>query len=124
MTIAQTATAAAADLRQMAPRARQRTLDADDIEHAVRLHLKHAQKVARNDPTRVTMTVLRGGFVPNSYRGRAECDEVTIIGLKAADLSVACSRVWAQSRSYGRGALLVVRSRLPDQSQGRIEHSE
>ena len=124
MTIAQTATAAAAELRQKAPRARQRTLDADDIANAINLHLKHAQKVAKGDPTRVTMTVLRGGFVPNSYRGRAECDEVTIIGLEPDGLSVACSRVWAQSRSYGRGALLVVRSRLPDQSQGRIEHSE
>lgn len=123
-TIAKAATEAASILRSSAPRARQRTLDADDIERAIRIHLRIARKVAKEDPERVTMTTLVGGFVPNSYKYRAECDEVSIIGTHAAHVVVRAGRGYAQSRPNGVGNALIVRSRLPEQARGRIEHAE
>jgi hypothetical protein len=124
MTIAETATRAAADLRSKAPRARSRTLDASEIERAIRKHLKIARRIAKLDPTRKVTTTLVGGHVVNSYKYRADTDLVCIEGVRAAGLTIHTSRCHAQRRPGGQGATLIVRSRLPEQSQGRIEHSE
>ena len=124
MTIAKTAAETERNLREMAPRARERTLEAGGIEYAIRTHLRYARRVAKVDPERITMTVLRGGYVPNSYKYRASCDEVWILGTSAKDLVVSYARAAAQRRPRGAGSTLIVRSRTKDESLGRIEHSE
>lgn len=116
-TIASIAAETAATLRETAPRARERTLDAADIEAAIRQHLK----AARREPTGNTVTTTaRGGYVPNGYKYRADCDVVDITGRRVGDLQVSAGRGWAQKRAYGAGDTVITRSRKPEQTQGRI----
>ncbi len=124
MTIAAHAAYAADALRSEAPRARCRCLDAEDIEHAIRAHLKAARAATRRDEGEWVVTVDRGGVVTNGYRGRAECDAVRITGTRVSDLEVTTTRGPAPRRPYGRGATLVVRCLRPGQPFGRVVHSE
>jgi len=120
-TIKTIAAAAANTLRERAPKARSRTLDADDIEHAVRTHLRLSRKAPEGSVVRTTLT---GGFVPNSYKYRADCDHVTIEGRKAASLTVLPQRAWAQKRSHGDGDTQITRYIADGQSVGTIAHKE
>jgi hypothetical protein len=122
-TIRHTAAAAASTLRAEAPRARSRTLVAEDIEDAIRAHLRIARRIARTEPTSIVVTRLCGGFVSNSYRYAATTDVVEITGTRAASIEVEGWREGAQSRSCGRGDELIIRVRKPGQVRGRIVHS-
>ena len=122
MTINKTAAFAHITLRTASPKARTRTLDADDIAQGIRDHLKHARRLAKTDPTRTVTTTLRGGYVPNGYRYAAESDDVRITGTRAADVVVVATRARAQSRAHGIGPELVTRSRGEGESMGRIEY--
>ena len=121
MSIATIAAAAAAALRSESPRAKSRTLDASEIEYAIRQHLRVARRLRRTDADRTVRTTLTGGHVPNSYRYRADADHVAIEGETARDLKIHTCRTYAQRRPNGDGSTLIVRSKTPEQEQGRIE---
>jgi hypothetical protein len=110
----------AASLRSEAPRARQRTLSADELEAAIRAHLRAARVARKRYPGRAVSTTVHGGFVPNSYRYAAESDEALIRGHRAADLVVTSERSWAPKRPHGEGNWLVHRAIEPGQSSGTI----
>ena len=120
MTIAQTAARTAATLRAEAPKAHTRTIDASDIEHAIKAHLKQARAAKRRDAGEVVRTTLRGGYVPNSYGYSADADRVTITGTTATALTIEARRERAQSRPSGSGSLLIIRCIKPGQTRGRI----
>ena len=124
MNISEKAVRAAKGLRASEPKARARILDAREIEHAIRVHLRVARRVAKRDPTREVITTLRGGFVANSYKYGARSDMVTLRGHTARDLRITTGRGRAQCRQQGVGDTLLVRSKTPEQVQGRIEHAE
>lgn len=120
MTIAKQAAEAHQALRADAPRATQRTLEAIEIEHAIREHLRHARSVGRTAPEDCVLTTLRGGFVANNYGYRASADTVYISGRLASSLVVRALRDNAQSRRNGWGETLIHRARKPGQTQGRV----
>jgi len=96
------ANAVASYLRSLAPRARSRIVDASDIEAA--LH-EHAATVAANPGVTVRTRVV-GGFVPNSYGYKADCDRFEVETDAQGRTTYAASRTWAESRAYGKGSLL------------------
>lgn len=120
MTITKQAAKAHQALRADAPRATQRTLDAVEIEHAIREHLRHARSVGRTAPEDRVLTTLRGGYVTNGYGYRASADTVYISGRLASSLVVRALRDNAQSRRNGWGETLIHRARKPGQVQGRV----
>lgn len=114
MTIAERAALAHQRLRRAAPRAKQRTLDANEIEFAIREHLRWARKIGRSAPEDRVITTLHGGFVPNSYRWRAEADTVEIEGRRAAELKINATRDRARNRPRGAGDTLIHRAIRPE----------
>jgi len=119
-TIAAHAEQAHRSLRLSSPRARQRTLEPDDIAEAILAHLRHVRRVARQAPEDRVTTTVRGGYVARSYGYRAEADEVVIVGDIAAELEITARRTYAQSRQRGIGDAVIHRARRPGQPQGRI----
>lgn len=117
-TIATIAAEAEADLVAARGRATTRTLDAAEIEDAIREHLRHARALAKSEPTTTVRTVLRGGYVLYGYR--ASADTVTITGARVDELAVDAQRAAAQSRPHGHGDRLIVRAVREGQRQGRI----
>ncbi len=109
MNTAQRATLAAAELRELAPRARVRTLTAPDIARAIRLHLAACRKARRDWPQATIKTTKVGGHVANSYMGAAHCDAVTITGQFAKDLTVTAERKYARKTYHATGPTLLVR---------------
>ena len=103
----------------------------------IRARREHEQQDHQNDRRRrgqhtprtraqgsVVRTTLTGGFVPNSYKYRADCDHVTIEGRKVASLTVLPQRAWAQKRSHGDGDTQITRYIADGQSVGTIAHKE
>lgn len=120
MNTAQRATLAAAELRELAPRARARTLTAPDIARAIRLHLQQCRLARKSHPDAKIITQILGGHVPSSYMGQAYCDAVSIVGAYSKSLVVTVDRKYAQQRSYGAGSTLLVRRKEPHHSKGAI----
>lgn len=92
--------------------ARTRLLTRDQIRCAV---VEHEAALQAHSAEGEVVTTLYAGFVPNSYRGAAKADKVT---LRGETWSV--SRTHAQKRAHGDGNNLIVRVRRPEQTQGRI----
>lgn len=86
-------------LRTLSPKARTRTVSADEIADAISAH---ETAVAAN-PGTVIRTRLVGGFVPNSYGHRADADRVEIETDAQGRTTWNVSRAWAESRAYGKG---------------------
>ena len=105
--------------REAHARSRTRTLDVEDtaaIVAAVKDVL--AQRTTADVGGQVRVV---GGFVPNSYRGNADSDYLTVdLDLAAGTYPVRGGRKAAQRRSGGRGSWLLGRLRKPGQSTGRI----
>jgi hypothetical protein len=117
------ATAILSQLAASRGRARTRTLDASDVNQAMAQHA--AVLAGANDDDVCAVTTLRGGFVPNSYGYRADCDEVRITSARKGPddawiTEAKAGRVQAQSRPAGRGDLCISRLARAGQSMGRI----
>lgn len=120
MTIKKHAEAAARALRAAAPGTHVRTLCADDVEWAIKAHLKQARAARRTHPEAVIITTENGGHVGKSYKYTAHTDHIEITGGYVGDLVITARRKHAQTRSRGEGATLIVRRRMPHQSMGAI----
>ena len=86
-------------LRALSPRARTRTVDIGDVVWAFE---EHARVVAAN-PDTIVRTRLVGGFVANSYVGKADSDRVEIETDAAGRTTYSVTRTWAEKRAYGKG---------------------
>ena len=94
-----TADTIAHDLRQNAPRARRRTLDASDIASAIAEH----RAVADANPGATVTTRVVGGYVPGSYGFRAECDRVEITTNPEGRTTYSVGRATCEVRPFGKG---------------------
>lgn len=105
-TVASTSLASAisAHIRSLSPRAKTRTVDADEIFEALEAH--DAALVA--NPGQHVRTRLVGGFVPNSYGHSADADRVEIDTAADGTTTFTASRAYAESRSFGKGDTLRV----------------
>lgn len=109
---------ALSELRVRTPRARQRTVTADDLRCL-------CERLAEVEPTPddVRLTArLHGGFVPGAYKGAAEADSVYVeVDLRTGDVTKASvGRGPAQRRPRGNGSHIVVRLAREGQSDGRV----
>ena len=109
---------ALSELRVRTPRARQRTVTADDLRCL-------CERIAEVEPTPddVRLTArLHGGFVPGSYKGAAEADSVYVeVDARTNTVTKATvTRGFAQRRPYGNGSHLVVRLVREGQTEGRV----
>ena len=86
-------------LRSLAPRARTRTVGVGDVEWAFN---EHATVVAAN-PDAIVRTRIVGGFVANSYVGKADSDRIEVETDAAGRTTYPVSRTWAEKRAYGKG---------------------
>lgn len=86
-------------LRALSPRARTRTVDIGDVVWSFE---KHAKVIAAN-PNTIVRTRLVGGFVANSYVGKADSDCVEIETDTAGRTTYSVTRTWAEKRAYGKG---------------------
>jgi len=86
-------------LRALSPRARTRIVDAGDIVWALE---EHARVIAAN-PDTIVRTRLVGGFVANSYVGKADADRIEVETDASGRTTYNVSRTWAEKRSYGKG---------------------
>lgn len=86
-------------LRALSPRARTRTVGIGDV---VRAFDEHARIIAAN-PNTIVRTRLVGGFVANSYMGKADADRVEIETDAAGRTTYSVTRTWAEKRAYGKG---------------------
>lgn len=86
-------------LRVLSPRARTRTVDVGDVVWALD---EHAKVIAAN-PNTIVRTRLVGGFVANSYEGKADADRVEIETDAAGRTTYSVTRTWAEKRAYGKG---------------------
>lgn len=86
-------------LRSLSPRARTRTVDVGDVVWAFE---EHAKVIAAN-PDTIVRTRLVGGFVANSYIGKADADRVEIETDASGRTTYSVSRTWAEKRAYGKG---------------------
>lgn len=103
-------------------RASQRTLDLDDIAAALAAHALLLGSSATDDDVEAR-TTLRGGFVPNGYKYRAESDEVRIVSRRVDGTwttTATASRARASSRSHGSGELCIHRLLRAGQVDGRV----
>lgn len=103
---------------------RPRALDEGDVEHALSL-LQRAVSTYHDGETAGWRVVLYGGFLPNSYKWRAETDVLVLYGergegdtvrITTADLT----RTVACKRSRGKGSLCVVHVLKVGQTTGRV----
>ena len=94
--------AVASHLRTVAPLARTRTLDADDIAAALS---EHAEIVAAN-PGATVRTRLIGGYVCNSYGYAGESDRFEVETDGQGRTTFHASRTYAEKRAHGRGDTL------------------
>ena len=101
MTHTDLATAIAAYLRTVAPRARQRTLDITDVVDAL---AEHAGAVAAN-PGVTVRTRVHGGYLPNAYKG-GESDRVQIDTDASGSTTYHVSRAPAEHTACARGDVL------------------
>ena len=109
---------ALSELRVRTPRARQRTVTADDL----RCLCERLMEVEPTpDDVRLTAR-LHGGFIPGSYKGTAEADSVYVeIDLRSNTVTKATvTRGFAQRRPHGNGAHLVMRLAREGQTDGRV----
>lgn len=120
MTIKRHAEAAARALRAAAPGTHARTLNAKDIEWAIRAHLKQARIARRTHPAAVVVTTENGGHIGKQYKYSAHTDHIEITGGYVRDLVIVARRKNAQIRSRGEGATRIIRRRMPHQSMGTI----
>ncbi len=86
-------------LRSLSPRARTRTVDVGDVVWAFE---EHAKVIAAN-PDTIVRTRLVGGFVANSYVGKADADRVEIETDANGRTTYSVTRTWAEKRAYGKG---------------------
>ena len=109
---------ALSELRVRTPRARQRTVTADDLRY---LCDRIASIEPQPDDVRLTAR-LHGGFVPGSYKGTAEADSVYVeVDVRTNTVVKAnVNRGFAQRRPHGNGAHIVVRLVREGQTDGRI----
>ena len=87
------------DLRQNAPRARRRTLDAAEIASAIAEH--HA--ITSANPGATVTTRIVGGYVPRSYAFRADCDRVEITTDPEGRMTYSVGRATCEVRPFGKG---------------------
>ena len=109
---------ALSELRVRAPRARQRTVTADDLRY---LCDRIASVEPQADDVRLTAR-LHGGFVPGSYKGTAEADSVYVeVDVRTNTVTKATvTRGFAQRRPHGNGSHLVMRLAREGQVDGRV----
>ena len=106
-----------ADLATLSPRRTERVLDRDDAAAAIDA-LKKARRIAPDaEAWAVTAT---GGHVANSYKYRAESDQIRIWVDCEGNVAASFQRGTAQSRPHGNGSWLISRAIMPGQTQGRI----
>ena len=106
------------ELRVRTPRARQRTVTADDL----RCLCERLMEVEPTpDDVRLTAR-LHGGFVPGSYKGTAEADSVYVeVDVRTNTVTKAnVTRGFAQRRPHGNGAHFIVRLVREGQVDGRV----
>lgn len=107
--------AALAALHEKTPRARTRRIERGDYV----AHLTRALSLAQSDDVCLKFAHV-GGFVPNSYGYRAECDRIEVtVGLTDGTAHVTAYRATAQSRPRGYGFNYSVRLLKDGQAQGR-----
>lgn len=109
---------ALSELRVRTPRARQRTVTADDLRCLCERLME-----AEPTPDDVRLTArLHGGFVPGSYKGTAEADSVYVeVDLRTTTVAKATvTRGFAQRRPHGNGSHIVVRLAREGQTDGRV----
>jgi hypothetical protein len=107
--------AAAASLREAAPRVRERTLGAGSLDY---LMLEHHEAVRAAEGPCVIRSRADGGAVANSYGDGATadwCSIVTVVGEVDGDLvaegtSVVCARAWARKVPHGDNGRTVTRA--------------
>lgn len=90
---------------------------------AIRAAVKRAKAEGILDVVRIEARV-RGGFVPNNYAWKAECDEVTMVLTyedgRPSKLDGRAHRTAAQHRARGAGNRAVIRRVREGQTQGTI----
>lgn len=114
-----TLTTGLASLRAASPRATTRTLTAADAATLVE-SLTEALDLVTPDDVSVTLTA-HGGIVPNSYKYRAESDEIRVsIDLATGTVKASVTRGDAPKRAHGKGDWYYIRAAKAGQSTGRI----
>lgn len=112
-----------AQLARLKP-TRPRALDDGDIERALSL-LQRVVSTYHDNETAGWRVVLYGGFLPNSYKWRAETDVLVLQGERSENDVVRITtsdltRTTASKRSRGKGNTCVVHVLKVGQTTGRV----
>ena len=105
------------DYEATARKNRVRAITADEAAYYAGIVRKAARLFESGDEAIVLRSY--GGYVPGSYRYRAEADVLTVTVTREG-YTVEIIRGTAPRRPHGRGALTLARIRRPGQSQGRL----
>jgi hypothetical protein len=119
LTLTRLAEGLSIQLREDAPRATARLLDADDIDAGLTEHRAALRAVSPDDTT--ATTTIRGGFVASGYGYWGESDEVRVsTDIATGATTLTAERAPAQRRPRGEGALVISRLLRADQTTGRV----